>query len=90
MPVCEGDKFRLVADLCFDADDHRVCHGNQVPIPSDCFLALIQFHERISALDIPTGTKVDFPLGYESLDIAWDLLLMHLTVLSQMQTEALF
>ena len=37
-----------------------------------------------TALEIPTGTKADYFLGSESLDIAWDILIMHLEVLPQM------
>ena len=80
----------LVAAKSVVAPDHFVCHWYNVPTTHNNFISYVERHKFKATLQVSTGTKQNGAICYWVMAIARSILLMHLTVLSDMETRLFF
>ena len=88
--IPECDMLRLVLAKCVNLVKHCISHWYLLPtVPYD-FLSCCQNHKVITALLVATWSQTNITLCYSFLVAVGCLILMHLTVLSILQSYMLF
>ena len=80
----------LVGANSVDVRDHCIWHRYNIPTAPNVFLSCIERHTFKDALQVSTGPKRNGALCYGFLAIARSIFLMHITVLSNLETQLFF
>jgi hypothetical protein len=85
--VSESRLFGLVRTQCVYPFDDYIGHGNHVPTAPSNLLSCVQRHEFESTLCISTWFKGNGTLSARVHTVQWGDFLMHLTLLSDPETQ---
>ena len=77
----------LVDSKRIDARDQCIWNWDNIPTTPNNFLSCVERHKFKAALQVSIGTKRNGALCYGVLDISRSILLMHLTVFSNLETQ---
>ena len=80
----------LVAAKSVDARDHCIWHRDKIPTTPKMFPSCVERHKLDAALQVSTGPNQNGAFCSGVLAVARSILLMHLTVLSDLETQVFF
>ena len=80
----------LVAAKSVDAHDHCIWHPDNIPTTPNNFLSCFERRKFEANLQVSTGTKQNGAFCYGVLAVSRSILLIHLTVLSDLEAQVFF
>ena len=80
----------LIASKSVDARDHCIWHRDIIPTTPNKFLSCVELHKFEAALQVSTGPKRNGALCYGVLAVARSIFLVHLKLLSNLETQVFF
>ena len=76
----------LVASESVELSDHCIRHWDKIPTAPNNFIFCVERHKFKAAMHVSTGPKLNGALFSRVLTIARSIFLVHLTVLSNLET----